>query len=288
MRSKFLIIIITVLLFTLISGCADKKNIGWIKDFDYSEDQVTNITFRYSCPNIPVTINSREFTMGFDTGNGAGIFLTTALEGKVDYDIDTNIKGSFYQTNPDGTYRGGSTPIVLKNIKVFGDEFTNVKSSISDWRIFSSSEFNGTVGLKFFQKEIITIDYKNGMFAIKNTPIDYNKLQNEHYTIFPLIKSDADRESSLLFFNEEVDGVMSTIYLDTGASRSFVNTGDNKNTANVKLGDKTYNFSNLMTDKIGFRGSFQYPLRFALNSDILKSQGLVVTIDGIENKLILH
>lgn len=50
-------------------------------------------------------------------------------------------------------------------------------------------------------------------------------------------------EQDLLFFEGEVNGEKSTIYLDTGSNRSFFNLNDVGDEIEVKLGEKAYTFS---------------------------------------------
>lgn len=51
----------------------------------------------------------------------------------------------------------------------------------------------------------------------------------------------------------------------------------------VELGDRAYIFNSnkLEYDEIGFKDKFMYPLRFAINSDLLKANHFVITIDKI-------
>ncbi len=263
-------------------------NIDWIDELNYKENQVHNMSigFFIPCPSIPVKIGDKEVKLGFDTGNSNSIFLTTAIAEKVEYDVT----GKSTQYNSDGTYRGDSLSILLKNITIFGEEYSNINSTISDWKMYSDFKFNGTVGLKFFNKKIITLDYKNKKIAISDNSIDYNKLEKDNYIILPLIKSNASNEGDLIFFEGDVNGKKSTIYLDTGSSHSFVNLEDNNKTTvtEVTLGGELFEFKRIRKSEIEFSGSFEYPLRLAINSDILKSNNFVITIDKIQNNLIIH
>lgn len=94
----------------------------------------------------------------------------------------------------------------------------------------------------------------------------------------------------MLFFLGEINGEKSTIYMDTGSTRSFLNLDNSKdNEIEVKLGDKVYKFNccKLKYDEIRFQDKFEYPLRLAINSDLLKSNHFVITIDKIQNNIII-
>ena len=57
----------------------------------------------------------------------------------------------------------------------------------------------------------------------------------------------------------------------------------------VKLGEKMYtsNSNKLRHGEIRFQDKFQYPLKFAINSDLLKANHFVIIIDKIQNNLII-
>lgn len=263
------------------------SDIQWIKDYSYQKSQIYDFSFGLfsPCPSIPIKIGNTKKDLLFDTGNADGIILTNTLEDKVDYEII----GSIETYNADGTYRGDGKSISLKSLTVFDEEYHNVISSLTDWRLYGFLKINGTIGLKYFDQKVVTLDYKNKKIAISRTALDYSKLNNERYTVLPLIKSNESNEQDLLFFEGEVNGVKSTIYLDTGSSRSFINLDDAGKEIEVKLGDKTYSFKSnkLRSDAIGFPDNFNYPLRLAINSDLLKANKMVITIDRIQDNLII-
>lgn len=145
-------LLITFIIF-VFDFIENKNDINWIKD----------------CPVIPIKIGNKNVALEFDTGNGMGIFITTALKDKIDYEI----VGTTTELNADGTYRGEGTSISLKTIKVFGDEFQNVMSSLNDWRMYGFFKINGTIGLKYFDNKVVTLDYDNKKIAVSNKTLDY-------------------------------------------------------------------------------------------------------------------
>ncbi len=289
-KFKFYIIGVVIILLIIVTiFCFKIKNadIKWVKDLSYEENQVYDISFNLfsPCPTIPVKIGDKKVKLLFDSGNGVGITLTTAIEKEIDYEII----GTTTELNSDGTYRGDGKSILLKNIYVFDEEYTNIKSSLVDWKMYSSFKINGTIGLKYFDNKIVTLDYKNKKIAVSDKALDYSKLNNDKYTVIPLIKSNLDKEQDLLFIEGEVNGEKSTIFLDTGSSRSFYNFDDTQAEIKVQLGEKTYTFSSneFIHDEIGFQDEFKYPLTLAINSDLLKANHFVITIDKIQNNLII-
>jgi hypothetical protein len=281
--------VITLLIICVVFYFGDgNTEISWINDLSYENNQVYDISFGFfnPCPRIPVIINDKEVELEFDTGNGTGIFITTALKDKTDYEII----GTTTELNADGTYRGDGKSISLKSIIVYGEEYQNVISSLTDWRMYGFFKINGTIGLKYFDKKVITVDYKNKKIAVSSKIPDYSKLQNENFIILPLIKSSLTNQQDLLFFEGEVNGEKSTIYLDTGSTRSFYNFNATGAELEVKLGERTYHFkkNKLRQEEIGFQDKFRYPLKLAINSDLLKANHFIIIIDRIENKIIFN
>jgi hypothetical protein len=234
---------------------------------------------------VPVKIGDKKVKLLFDSGNGVGITLTTALEKEIDYEMI----GTTTELNADGTYRGSGKSILLKKIYVFDEVYNDIISSLVDWKMYSSFKINGTIGLKYFDNKVVTIDYKNKKIAVSNKALDYSRIKNDKYTVVPLIKSELDKEQDLLFVEGEVNGEKSTIYLDTGSSSSFYNFDDTQGEIEVKIGEKTYTFNSndLIHDELGFQDEFKYPLSLAINSDLLKANHFVITIDKIQNNLII-
>lgn len=266
----------------------DITQLNWVKDFNYDESQIHDISIGLfnPCPSIPVKIDDKEVKLLFDTGNGEGLFLTTTLNDKIDYEII----GKTTELNSDGSYRGEGNSIILKKLNVFNDEYTNVKSTLTDWKMYGFFRNNGGIGLKYFKDKVITLDYDNKKIAVGTRHLDYSNLQDDRYTIIPLICSNLSNEKNLVFFQGEINGEKSTIYLDTGSTRSFLDfNGIKDNEIEVKLGDKVYKFNcrNLKCEKIGFQERFKYPLKLALNSDLLKSSHFIITFDLINNNLII-
>lgn len=289
-KFKFKIIGAVLTLLIIFSVFYMRKNnadIQWIKDLAYEENQIHDISFKLfsPCPSVPVRIGDKKVKLLFDSGNGVGITLTTALEKDIAYETI----GTTTELNSDGTYRGSGKSILLKNIYVFDEEFTDIISSLVDWKLYSSFKINGTIGLKYFDNKVVTLDYKNKKIAVSNKALDYSRLKNDKYTVIPLIKSALNNEQDLLFIEGEVNGEKSTIYLDTGSSSSFYNFDAAPAEIKVQLGEKAYTFNSkeLIHSEIGFQDKFKYPLTLAINSDLLKANHFVITIDKIQNNLII-
>ncbi|MBP7175457.1 MAG: hypothetical protein KBA53_04450 [Thermoclostridium sp.] len=304
-RKRFIMIffIIVALLFTGYFGARGIKLLfadrSWIADFGYQKDEIHSLSFQLpgnrSCPDIPVLINEKEFKVGFDTGSGSRFSLTTALEGKIDYDL----LGRTEELNRDGSHRGWSNHVSIKSLNVFGEVFEGVKTNIADWKLYASTKFNGIVGLKYFQSRVITLDYWGQQIAVSNRPIDETKLDPEKYIILPLHRSTSEGQEMLPFFQVEYDDKPVMAYLDTGKNYSFVYNPS----CDISMSDLPSGFTDVPI-KIGSREiimkdvaqvndlvqaeGLPYPTMIELNSDQIWRHGLVVTLDLIDQRIIFR
>ena len=87
--------------------------------------------------------------------------------------------------------------------------------------MYSSSPFNGCVGLEYFADKVVTLDYAKGRFAVSTRPLDYSKLP-ESYIVLPLYRSTSKGQEALPFFKAELNGEPVMVYLDTGKNHSYI------------------------------------------------------------------
>ncbi len=272
---------------------------SWISDLGYHESEIHQLSFHLtgnrSCPEIPVSIDSKEFRLGFDTGCGSGLALTTALEEKIDYDL----LGRTEQLNRDGSHRGWSKQISLKAITVFGEAYEEIKTDISDWKMFSSSKFNGIIGLAYFQSRVITLDYPGHKIAVSSRPIDETKLDPDQYVILPLQRSTSEGQGMLPFFQVEYNGKPAMAYLDTGKNYSFVYNPS----CNISMLSRPSGFTDVpirigslemtlkdvaQVNNLAQSDGLPYPTMIEMNSDQIWQCGLLVTIDLIDHRIIFR
>lgn len=272
---------------------------SWISDFGYQKDEIHRLSFHLSdsrsCPEIPVLINGKEFKLLFDTGCGAGLGLTTALEGKTDYQL----LGQTEQLNRDGSHRGWSKRVSVSEITVFGEAYEGVETTITDWEMFSSSKFNGNIGLEYFQNRVLTLDYAEHKIYISNRPVDETKLDPDKYEILPLHNSTNKNQAMLPFFQVEYDGKPAIAYLDTGKNYSFVyNPSCDIPMSSrpsgfidipVKIGSMEITLKEVaQVNNLAQAEGLPYPTMLEINSDQIWKCGLLVTFDLFEQRIIFH
>jgi hypothetical protein len=275
---------------------ADKT---WITDLGYKENEVHKLTFNWvgnrSCPEIPIKVGNDEYKLGFDTGCGAGIFFTNVIQDEIEYSLLNEVE----ELNRDGSHRGSAKRVKVTEINVFGDVYKNIETNISDWSMFSSRKFNGTIGLAYFKSKVVTLDYAGHRIAVSNNPIDYSKLDSNKYVVLPLYKTTSKGQQDLLFFEGEYNNKPMIVYLDTGKNHSYLYNPDCKNS----IGDKPTKFFNiplkigsmeLILNKVTEANNFAqaeglpYSTMIELNSDQIWKCNLLVTFDLIEQKIILR
>lgn len=273
---------------------ADKS---WIQDFGYREDEVHILSLdRAGCPTIPVTIEGNEHPFIFDTGNNPGFLLTSLLEKKVDY----TLLGQTEQLNRDGSYRGWSKTVRLNEFTVFGKSYADIETTLADWKMFSSQKFNGLIGLKYFPSQVITLDYTGRKIAVTSQPIDYSKLDMKKYVVLPLLKSKQDGQSNLLFFEAALNGEPITVYLDTGKNHSYLHNPDStyrpgagkpntqKKDITIMLNDMKLPLKGVLEANLTQADGLPHPVTIELNSDQIKKNNLLITIDLINQHIIFR
>ncbi|MCQ1530379.1 hypothetical protein [Lutispora saccharofermentans] len=271
----------------------------WINDLGYKENQIHRLAFNWpgdrSCPEIPIEINNKIFELGFDTGCGVGIFFTDVIENELNY----TLLGKVEALNRDGSHRGWSKRIIIDEFTVFGDTYDNIETTISNWNMYSSKEFNGTIGLSYFKSKIISLDYAGHRIAVSSNPINYDNLNSDKYVVLPLYKATSKNQEYLPFFEAEFNGEPAIVYLDTGKNYSYVYNPASRHSMTDKSNNfidvpiKIGNIEMMLKDMIEINDMAQaeglpFPTTIELNSDQLWKNKLLVTFDLIDQKIIFR
>lgn len=297
-----------IIIILLMNGCSKKsEDTGisyqtWAKELEYDTSNLYDISLSMNgIPEIPVNINNKTVKLLFDTGTSRDIQVTTAIENQIDY----TILGNSTATNADGSYRGDTKSIQIKEFEVFGEKHYNINATLADWRMSSGTEINGTVGLQYFLNKRVTLDYKNKKIAISTKPLSDDFLKQNNYTVMQLIKAP-EFQGNILYVPGTVNGQKTIIYVDTGivpshiegsiaaGLSSFQNSPSKNNNSDfnklyrevpVVLGNQEFKIKNIFEHPIKRGTDFEYPVTMVLGSDQLKN--FLVTIDKIDNRLIL-
>ncbi len=298
-RSVILSLVVLLLVFTGIVFYVlnNPKEEDWIDTFGFLNSQVYELEFNeIGCPMVPVMIGDKTVPLFFDTGCSSGLTLTDVLEDSIDYELI----GQTEQLNRDGSHRGWSKKITLDQFSVFGKEFTDITTTMVDWEMISSKEFQGLLGIKYFDASVITLDYAKRKIAINSQPIDYVSLDNDQYVVLPLLKTSNQMQENLLFFEASYQGEDIVVYLDTGKNHSFVHNPDSTyapgagrpqkviKKLTLQIQDMEVTLSDVYEANLAQAEGLPNSIYLELNSDQLLRNGMVFTIDLIEDKIIFR
>lgn len=147
---------------------------------------------------------------------------------------------------------------------------------------------------------IVTMDYRAHLIGVSKEASDYSGLSEEKYVVVPMLRTQADGQENLIFFECKLNGENIIVYIDTGKNVSYIhnpNSGyiigestDNPNTACVDavidVGNMSLSLSDIYEAKIPQYSDFTYPLAIELNSDQFLKNDIVITFDFINKNLI--
>jgi hypothetical protein len=279
----------------VLSPSAD---LTWASDLEYEQSEIHELTFNWegdrSCPQIPVTIGDDEYDLLFDTGCGSGIYFTDVLEDKIDF----GLLGRSEELNRDGSHRGWLNYVSVEEIGVFNEVYWDIRTSMSDWSLFSSQPFNGAIGLSYFIDKTVTLDYNNRRIAVGSRPIDYDDLTGD-YIVLDYCYSTSSGQGNLPFIEAEMSGEPITVYIDTGKNYSYLY--DPESTLSItqkpsQFTDVPINIGGVdfMLEEVAAVGDLAqvqglpYPTMIELNSDQIWKNGLLITFDQISDKIIIR
>jgi hypothetical protein len=201
------------------------------------------------------------------------------------------------ELNADGSHRGESFRIRVETVSVLGKDFKNVAGTLSDWKMFSSEPFSGTLGLDFFLDRRLTLDYRSRKVAVAASPVP-EQLGGRHYLSVDLVEPPKS-QGHILYARAKVNGRDAIIYFDTGYNVSFISPEFAEGLARVErpgkfkvfrehvpvqLGGHKFILDDLRESPISRGAGFDRPVALVLGSDVLSS--LIVTIDIRAKKLI--
>jgi len=267
----------------------------WLKDLGYDREQVYPLSFTtLGCPLIEVDISGIKMPLMLDSGTAHGFVVTDHAP-----PVPHRVKERLEELNADGGYRGESFQIAVDRMTVLGRVFENTSGSLSDWRMFSSEPFNGTVGLDFFLDRRFTLDYRLAKVAASTSPLP-EKLDHKRYAYLDLI--DAPRsQGNLLYARGSVTGHDVLVYFDTGYNVSFIDpqyAGDFARIVRpgvrfsvfregvpLQLGGHAFVLNELREDAIKRGSGFGLPVAFVIGSDVLSQ--FLITVDVRAKKLVI-
>lgn len=211
--------IITIFgLISVITLCSAREEPGWIQRLGYKPDEIYPIESTLNnIPLVTVKINETPVEILFDTGNSHGLGLTTAIQGKIVYKVIRATRSTW----PDGSSLGESKIITTSSLDVFGGVYKNNMVVFSDWKMYSSLEFNCLLGLQYFRNKRVTLYYRNKKIAVSERTLPNAALQDSRDAVVPLL-IPPEQHKDLIYLMGKVNNRETLIYLDTGSSAFFI------------------------------------------------------------------
>jgi hypothetical protein len=266
----------------------------WSKDLAYHKSQLYPLTLNaLGIPFVGVDVSGVKLSLMLDTGTARGLVITNNAP-----PVPHRIEERMEELNADGSHRGESFRIRVERMTVLGKVFRNVAGSLSDWRMFASEPFNGTVGLDFFLDRRLTLDYRSRKVAVSTSPVP-DKLDDQRYVSIDLIEPPLT-QGNILYVRAKVNGREAIVYFDTGYNVSFIDPDFAEGLARVErsgkfkvfrervpleLGGRKFILDELRESPVRRGTGFDLPVALALGSDVLSH--FIVTIDIRAKKLIL-
>jgi hypothetical protein len=266
----------------------------WSQDLGYRETQLYPLTLGASgCPFIEVDVSGIKLPLMLDSGTARGFVITNQAPS-----IPHRVEERTEELNADGSHRGESFRIRVETVSVLGEVFKNVAGSLSDWQMFSSEPFNGTVGLDLFLDRRLTLDYRSRRVGVSASPLP-EKLDHKRYLSVDLVEPP-ESQGHILYARARVNGREAIVYFDTGYNVSFIDPAFAEGLARVErpgkfkvfreripmeLGGHVFILDDLRESQVRRGTGFGLPVALALGSDVLSR--CIVTIDIRVKKLIL-
>jgi hypothetical protein len=256
----------------------------------YIDDEAFPISYTsFGIPLIPIMLNEEVFPLLLDFGNSGDIQITNAISDRVMFEEIGEI-ATYWS---DGSARGRIKRIKLAKISVFGDIYENVDCTLADWKIYSSLPFDGAIGLNYFMKKRITIDYVNDEFRISSKGLSGGSREAAALNGVRL-EEPPDYFMSGIFVKGRVNGSDTIIYFDTGSSHSFIDRKmldrdrikkglrnyDVSRQVSVVIGGTSFEVEGVrLSDDLEFQ-EYPYTVGFEIGADLLRN--CIITVDRTE------
>ena len=266
----------------------------WSQDLGYQRTQIYPLsTTVFGCPLVEVSASGVKISLMLDTGTARGFVLTDHAP-----PIPHHLEERNEELNADGSHRGESLRIRVDSMSILGNDFRNVTGILSDWRMFSSEPFDGTVGLDFFLDRRLTLDYRSRQVGVTSLPLP-EKLDPKRYLFADLVELP-ESQGHILYAKAKVNGRDAIVYFDTGYNVSFISPSFAEGAASVErpgkfkvfregvpveLGGHRFILDELRESPIDRGPGFDLPVAVTLGSDVLSH--FIVTIDIRTKKLVL-
>lgn len=278
---------IALMIFLLFSGVFCRRHedvVDWQKELEYEPSEIFSIKVgRYGYPYVQVIINGQELEMAFDTGNMSGLLM--APETVRQLSLSSIGESTHYDSS--GEVIGTSRVFRVPELVVFGKVWAKEQA-----HEHVGSGLVGLIGPRYVYGKRFTLDYKNKIIAVSESPSPRIEQEN---IIFPLFRSKDN--TGMIVIRGEVNGYPILIQIDTGKSRTCVDPVlvEKMNLPEATRGyriDKIqlgpHSFKVTSAKKVSFRGisgDLPEPILLGIGSDILSQ--VVLSVDYLKQIVII-
>ncbi|MBZ5500391.1 MAG: retropepsin-like domain-containing protein [Acidobacteriia bacterium] len=214
---------------TVVSAPIEGTSVSrWPRELGYKQTELYPLALtNLGCPLIEVDVDGTKIRLMLDTGTSRGFLLTNHAP-----ETRYRIEGRHAELNADGSHRGEAAGIRVETMTVPGKVFKSVGGSLSEWTMFSSEPFDGTVGLDFFLDRRLTLDYRSRTVGTTTAPLP-EKFDPKRYIIVDLIDPPGS-QGHILYGRARVNGREAIVYFDTGYNVSFIDPEFSEGLASVE------------------------------------------------------
>lgn len=248
----------------------------WPEAFGYLPEEVHEISVgRYGYPYVRGVIDGDTVELAFDTGNMAGLSLSTAT-----FDaLGIEATGSVTRRNSAGERIGSFRSGVARRVEALGFELRDVEVKELDGPVLA-----GLWAPQMLDGGRFTLDYGAGRMAISRRP---GPSAAAGYRAWPLVRSG--RYPALVLVMGTIEGRELLIEVDTGKSRTVVNptlaqelglerVEGGFRILDLRIGDLSFEVpSAKAVDQSGIDRSLDPQILAGIGSDVLA--GFVWTVD---------
>jgi len=258
----------------------------WSQDLGYQKTQLYPLILAATgCPLVDVDASGVKVSLLLDSGTARGLVITNNAP-PIPYRVEERME----ELNADGSHRGESFRIRVETVSVLGEVFKNVAGSLSDWQMFASEPFNGTVGLDFFLDRRLTLDYQSRKVGVTCSPLP-ERLDRKRYLSLALTEPPKS-QGHILYERARVNGREAIVYFDTGYNVSFIDPGFAEGLARVErpgkfklfregvpleLGGHTFVLDELRESPVRRGTGFDLPVALVLGSALCPASSSLST-----------
>ena len=256
---------------------SSEPSIPWQKALGYRTTELYPIEIgKFGYPYVTASINGQKLKLAFDTANMSGLVLNSDVAAR----LRLPIVGESKSYDSSGEVVGRVRIFNVKDLNAFGQVWTDEAA----YEI-KTTDFDGLIGPRFLLNKRFTLDYRNKVIAISETPLP--KRAETSTTLLPLIPSPTLK--GMIVVRGSVNGREVLMQLDTGKSRtevdsSLVESAKLPQTANgyriddIKIAPYSFSVPSARPDSFkGISEGLPGPILVGIGSDILSQ--VVLTVD---------